>query len=388
MKATFTELHDVSLITPRAYTDTRGQGRTVAPSGSIRIHTIDYLRGLFALSILVYHYATWGGYARFGTSVLHKLGIYAVCAFYVISGISFGYIYRRLRPNWAGVWSFAIKRFFRLWPLYAIATLGAILLALPARPKLSWILANLTLTFGLIKPTAYFAAGGWSIGNEVAFYCLFPAAIILLRKSQWAFLPFFATSLGVAWWYAFVRLDPTHTLASQWAVYIRPENHLFLFLAGVLVSSWIGKISLLPWVSYLALILAALIFVLLPLGEDEISIVTLWPRFAYGAICIAVCAIGALGRWPLPENADRALEWLGLTSYSIYLLHPIVYLSLERVVRQPVITALIALPVSLLTAHWVYRKIEAPIIRVGKSVAARGSAAASDDTTTITKVLA
>ena len=336
---------------------------------SVRIHAIDYLRGLFATSILVYHYSTWAGYSGPGISVLHKLGIYAVCAFYVISGISFGYIYRRLRLNWADVRSFAIKRFFRLWPLYTLASLAAMLLAFRNLPPWSWILLNLTLTFGFINPVAYLPDGGWSIGNEMVFYAMFPFAIYFLREKRWAFWALLLASIAVAWWYAFVKLDPGRTLARQWGWYVRPENHAFLFFCGVAVSQWIGKKSFGPVSSYVALAIAIVLFVILPLGADEMSIVVRWPRFAFSAVCILVCGIGALGSWPLPKLGDRALEWLGLTSYSIYLLHPIVFQVCARLVKDPKATALVAIPVTFFTVHWVYKKLEAPMIRFGKSIA-------------------
>ncbi|HKR10329.1 MAG TPA: acyltransferase [Gemmatimonadaceae bacterium] len=337
-----------------------------------RIHAIDYLRGLFATSILVYHFSTWAGYNGPGVSVLHKLGIYAVYAFYVISGISFGYIYRRLELRWADVYRFALKRFFRLWPLYTLACIASLLLTLHNPPPLFWIILNLTLTFGFINPVAYLPDGGWSIGNEMVFYLLFPFAIYALRKKRWAFFLFLLASIGVACWFAFVRLDPNQTLGSQWPQYVRPENHLFLFLSGVLVASWIGSVSFRPVASYLILLAAVGLFVALPFDGGEISLVTGWHRLVYGAICLVLCGVGALGKWPLPRIADNALEWLGLTSYSIYLLHPIVFQVCAHVVRAPKTAAAIAVPLTFVTVHFVYRWIEAPMIRLGKSIADGG----------------
>src|SRR5689334_7988737 len=229
-----------------------------------RIHAIDYLRGLFATSILVYHFSTWAGYNGPGVSVLHKLGIYAVCAFYVISGISFGYIYRRLELRWADVYRFTIKRFFRLWPLYTLACVATLLFERHNLPSPLWIILNLTLTFGFINPVAYLPDGGWSIGNEMVFYLLFPVAIYAMRRQRWAFMLFLLASVGVACWFAFVRLDPTRSLGSQWPQYVRPENHLFLFLSGVLVAGGIGAISLRPILSYVVLLSSVGLFVALP----------------------------------------------------------------------------------------------------------------------------
>lgn len=64
-----------------------------------RVESLDYLRGLMALSVVIYHYISWS--MSTGSSVdvigsqfiLGKLGIYAVSIFYILSGVSLAYIY-------------------------------------------------------------------------------------------------------------------------------------------------------------------------------------------------------------------------------------------------------------------------------------------------------
>jgi peptidoglycan/LPS O-acetylase OafA/YrhL len=353
-----------SLITPTG-------GVVLVYSSAPRIHAIDYLRGLFALSILVYHYADWSGVH---TATLEKLGIYGVCAFYVISGISFGYIYRDLRLRLPDVVAFGIKRFFRLAPLFWLATLAALMLR-PAR--LVVVLANLTLAFGIISPGAYIPTGGWSIGNEVAFYCLFPFAVLCLRRSRKLFALVVLGSVIVAVAYTAAKMPPgASTLAQHWISYIQPWNQAYLFLAGVGVAWGIGRVTLSATWSFLLLAGLLLTFVVLPIGTDQITIVTGWPRLAYVAVCVGICAVGALGTLSLPALLDRILAWLGGVSYAVYLLHPLVFDGIARALpgTSPRVVALLATPLALVAADFVYRTIEAPMIRVGKRVADRAKA--------------
>ena len=353
-----------------------------------RIETVDYLRGLFALSILAYHYYTWGGlYAGpLGDSVLTRLGIYGVSAFYVISGISFGYVYRDLRIGAGDFASFYVKRLFRLAPLYSLAVAGMLGFALLSRmrggvealPSPTTVLLNLTLAFGVLAPGAYLPVGGWSIGNEVAFYLAFPLAVAALRGGPVRFALVLAASVGAALYFAFGVLTPARPLTAQWDAYINPLNQGFLFVAGVGVSAGIGRVALSPRISYAMLALFAAAFALLPSGRDQSSIVAGLPRLLFSAICIGICTVGAVGRLPLPRLLDRALSVLGAMSYSVYLLHPLVYRGASAVLtRLGAAQLVVACAVALtLAAAWlVYRMIEAPMIRVGKRVAVRCRAA-------------
>ena len=60
-----------------------------AQAAPARIYSLDILRGLMALAVVVYHTSLWTGlFAPAGntTTMLAKLGIYGVQGFFVISG--------------------------------------------------------------------------------------------------------------------------------------------------------------------------------------------------------------------------------------------------------------------------------------------------------------
>ena len=53
-----------------------------------RIQGLDYLRGLAAFGIMVFHYSSWT-LGKFGANtLLSRIGIYGVSIFYVISGLT------------------------------------------------------------------------------------------------------------------------------------------------------------------------------------------------------------------------------------------------------------------------------------------------------------
>jgi peptidoglycan/LPS O-acetylase OafA/YrhL len=80
-----------------------------------KLITIDFLRVLFAISVMIYHYNTWSKQDTSG--LLDILSIYAVEGFFVISGIVLMYNYF---DNYTAK-KYFIHRFFRIVPLFYLA---------------------------------------------------------------------------------------------------------------------------------------------------------------------------------------------------------------------------------------------------------------------------
>ncbi len=321
---------------------------------------------------MVYHYSAWAGAAS--VEILHTLGLYGVAAFYVISGISFGYVYRDLPFTGRGITGFWIKRFARLAPLYWLASLAAIALMWPTRVRVLTILANVSLLFGIVRPTAYLATGGWSIGNEIAFYAVFPFVIFAARKRRTYFAAVLAASVLATLWYAFGRLSADRPLAQQWPIYIRPENQVILFIAGIGIALLVGRVKFSSLATAALFGAGVALFTWLPgvhSERGEILLVTRWLRLGYISAAVILCASAALGTVNLPGLLARILEWLGKVSYAVYLLHPIAYLGLARLLPgvSPAWIVVAAIPITAVMAELVYRVVEAPCIARGKRLA-------------------
>ena len=83
-----------------------------------RLSNIDYLRGLAALGIMVYHYLSWTLGLFTADSIMGRIGIYGVSIFYILSGLTLHYVYyEQMIPSKKDVLNFFKKRFFRIFPL-------------------------------------------------------------------------------------------------------------------------------------------------------------------------------------------------------------------------------------------------------------------------------
>jgi peptidoglycan/LPS O-acetylase OafA/YrhL len=271
-----------------------------------------------------------------------------------------------------------------LAPLYWFALIGSIVPLLYAWrrtgdpsgvPSGVDVVLNVLLVFGFVAPTRSIVVGGWSIGNEVTYYVTLPVVLLAERRSRWWYALVLALTAVPAAYITFVQLDETRALEPQWAVYVNPLNHLVLFVAGVGIAGWIGRRRLAPASSVAAATLLAAAFFLLPTGPDRITIVTGWLCVAYNLIVVALCTVCALGTCRVPRAPALFLGWLGMASYSIYLLHPIAYqLAVTIGRRVPIVEnyrAVVAAAFTAILAAVAYRVIESPMIRRGRIVATR-----------------
>ena len=333
---------------------------------------------------MIYHYYILSGFELplIVHDLIYKSGIYSVLCFYIISGISFGYVYRGLSLRGSALIEFWTKRFFRLAPLYWMAMLGGIVLATLAGGPLpsAYVLAlNSTLTFGPIDPGAYMVTGGWSIGNEMVYYMIFPIVVVALRRSLACYSVILTLSIVFGGLYAFSWISSTHALSDQWNVYIRPMSHMFYFIAGVGISALYPFIGIIQErIGYILIVFLVAIYAALPRGLDNAEIVTGWEWVAYSFVCIILCAIVFVTPMRLPLELHRPLAWLGAASYSVYLLHPIIYKGIHGFLSlvsldSTSVELLVAVPATLVAAHVTYNGLERPMISMGRRFAPRAA---------------
>ena len=129
-----------------------------------RLHSLDYLRGLAAFGIMIYHFFTWWVGSFPAESFMGRVGIYGVAVFYVLSGLTLHHVYFAKMAGLRDVRSFGVKRVFRIFPLLWIVTIAAVILA-QRIPDWSDLVLNLTGLFGFVKWDAYFSTGVWSIAR-------------------------------------------------------------------------------------------------------------------------------------------------------------------------------------------------------------------------------
>ncbi len=352
-----------------------------------RVNSIDYLRGLMAISILLYHFTSWTIGVPQSETILGRLGIYGVSIFYIVSGMSMYISYKSTSWTIKSTTSFFIRRFARLAPVYWIAMFWLIFLTVasssagsPFLPfELSRIIYNATLTFGILEPKAYLVTGGWSIGNEVAFYLFFPL-LMLTIKNNYLFVTTNIAILCTYIYYGFFVIDSGATIGDEWFNYIDPLNQALLFSGGICIaylsmthSSRINN----KW-HIIMIATCALFFVLLPGSGNQISIITEWNRVFFTIVILALSYftfnVNAEGL-SIPE---KILKFLGDASYPVYLLHGVVF-DTARIYIFPLLgdispeaklffSLFVLVPFLIVISYMTYKFIEMPIINSAKKI--------------------
>lgn len=301
-------------------------GSVSTPLQPHRFIALDSLRGIAALAI-AYHHLGGEGVLLGGT--FHARLAIAVDFFFVLSGfVIFASYHERLAQGFSAA-RFMLLRLGRLWPLHAAILLAFVALefvplllgdgsgAFSGRQSLETLPANLLLLQTYVHPAGMTWNGpSWSISVELGLYLL--AAILLSRMPRLAPLVFatMATAAGITLMTVNWQEHPDFAFGMTAAL-----RGIGGFGLGVLAAwCWLRLPSREPWKRHArwlepVTVVMALAVVMWPMGmlTNHIAFALLVFVFAFDA--------GALGR----ALSMRIFVWIGLISYSIYLVHPLVY---------------------------------------------------------------
>ncbi|MFM8374163.1 MAG: acyltransferase family protein [Bacteroidota bacterium] len=332
-----------------------------------RLIQLDYLRGLMALAVMVFHYDKWTTGTWNADTPQGKLGVYAVSSFFIISGMALAHRYAGTLPR---AWkSFATRRVQRIFPMLWLATIAT--LVIDDHPR-SWqtILLNLSGLFGFADASADIATGAWSIGCELVYYCFFPLLLWTGERKKWIFLLLWmaaaACGLARAFFPPFSVSGTSQTV--WWPYYVQAPGQAWFFITGAGLSLFSQNLKVIPEKYWKWLMLAGMsVFLLMPTGGDPLSLVA-----GSGMVILSVSTVMAVTGWifgtgKLPGILDRVLAWLGDISYALYLLHPLVYRGVKaigsRIFDAPLwLWALTAAVVSFAVAHLAEKKAARSVI--------------------------
>ncbi len=349
--------------------------RAETGSGS-RLAWLDVLRGLAALAVVFDHASYYVlQHVRAVVYTWFDPGNYGVFVFFIISG----YIVPASLERKGSVRTFWVSRMFRLYPLYLLAVGIAVALYLmhfgslrgegsdPETSILSQLLMMSNVLGGQNLPNVV-----WSLSYEMVFYLLLTAMFIarVHKRSSWYALGFAAAAVAIGG--VLPRAYLIHNVATPRLIALVADLAVLAGLAlavalrgmsrllGAAIAAMVAVALLAfnggwiwPWesLSILALMFTGTMFYRAERGQfpwrRAIAIgalvlaltitAGLWHSHAWGMGAYAekvwerrwFTAFGLAGltfgaglavrhvRWP------RALTWLGLISYSVYLLHPL-----------------------------------------------------------------
>ncbi len=396
-----------------------------------RLAWLDALRGFAALCVVFDH----GGYlvlqsARHAAYQVIDVGQYGVFVFFLVSG----YIVPASLERKGSLRGFWVSRGFRLYPMYALAVIVALIAfehgfgdiggaqRHPATSAASMLLMLPDVLTGPNVPNVV-----WSLSYEMGFYLLLAALFswrVHRRSGSYALacgigavalggiLPMGALARAAGGAHGQLILD----LAVDGAVIAA----ILLTVSGNAIASRIGAtagglIALLlltvnqgwpyPWsgLTILALMFTGTLLyraeqgevrrltaaVIAPLVVALVIAAGLWNGGHYSQVwrvqwvssVLLAAATFAAGLAVRNRKIPAALAWLGLVSYSVYLLHPLVLNAFRATFGAhhypfgiQVLIATAILGVVLALSAVTYYAVEKPMQRVGRRFAARPAA--------------
>jgi len=373
----------------------------------MRISELDSVRGLASLVVLFHHcwqvllpdqntFAYGGidvgshdlGWAYWlNSSPLRLLfsGHAAVGVFFVLSGFVLTRFLEHSRQD--SYANYMTRRLFRIWAPFAIVILIAAILCaklgnqpIPDHPwiNLSWntpvdlnLITGHLLMVG-VPPYDSLDNPMWSLVHELRISLLFPFLLVMTKRfpiavTLIATLFFMVLSAGHTYNFLFGGI---HDAFAAGVVYSAAQTirYALFFILGILLSinaEAIHTVLLKNQTLKILLVFFAWIALALPYTKGYVDLAYALGAFVLLALCMASELVRQVLRHP-------ALVWLGKISYSLYLVHLVVMLSMIHALvgRLPLVTIVaMAVPCSLIAALITNIWIEQPFNELGKRLA-------------------
>ena len=361
---------------------------TQSEKSSKRLRSIDALRGIAALGVVLYH--TVGphpiikhgffNYLAVPFQYVSALGYVGVFLFFVISGFCIHLQWAKTRATGAAYEitfkAFWKRRLRRLYPPYLFAL--ALYLAMTASTSgidlthffVYDIVMHLLLLHNLDPHTCYSINGVfWTLAIEEQLYLAYfgllfmrirwgwrrAILVCVIARVGWFFLSYFAYRLYK------IGIPVGEAAASHWLTWA---------LGAISVEGAVGLITLPKWcrdirVGIAALASAVALTYLLPVVDQEGSLhvlgsLALHPVWGIGFFVLVNYVVKAEEGWRARLNTPllvRMTAYVGIFSYSLYLTHQLVIMVSWRIVVDswpPMINSLLIVAPASVAFAWVF----------------------------------
>ncbi|HZO47249.1 MAG TPA: acyltransferase [Xanthobacteraceae bacterium] len=345
-----------------------------------RITTLDGLRGLAAIMVVVSHYfAELPG----GISAL-MFGWIGVDIFFVLSGFLIGKLIleRQHHSNFFTV--FYVRRTFRIIPAYVVTVVALFVLIDRLPPE--WADADTSFplwSYLLFVQNFFMASTGsvgahwlaptWTLAVEEHFYLVIPA-IIVFTPRRWLTRVLIATAIAAVLFRVAISYSDLSALASLVMLPGRADTLICGLLAAIAFKSgtinWVRLIPALRIFPIAALVAAILTRLISPELFGVLA-----PLFV-GAGCAAYLLCIVLGTPEARRYHSKVLQFFGNNGYCLYLVHlPILGLMHGLILgAKPALVTptqwmvtFAALPICVLVGWAMTKLIEEPLTHYGRT---------------------
>ncbi len=367
----------------------------------MRYPGLDLLRAIAIVWVMLFHTYLVGGLGP-DWGWLERFGWMGVDLFFVLSGLLIGQ--QVLAPLARGqrldFGDFYLRRALRILPAFWVVL--AIYLAFPALRERPGLEPWWKFVFFLFNVTADYRNPAfsqvWSLCVEEHFYLVFPLLALWLvprlrqRRFLWlcTALVLAGVALRATLWMVDAHADAMGRMDRNWFVediYYPTWNRLDGLLAGVVLATakvfrpqaWQRMQRHANALLAAGLLLLALAFWLF---RDRVGLpgnALGWPVLATAMALLVFAGAGTdsvIARWKVPGAG-----WLALTSYSLYLVHKLVYGNVQRLAGEliegrPWLAVLLYAVATLAAGALLHYTVERPFLRLRGRLLARRAAPA------------
>jgi len=363
---------------------------TTSGAAGKRAIELDFVRGLAIIMVMGMHFHTVSeGYPVLAwiEYPLKHFGREGVNLFFTLSGFLVGGLLLRqyAQEGRIDAGRFIVRRIFKIWPAYYVLILFHVIVG--RHPTSTFLVQNLTHLQNYYGSSI---AQTWSLAVEEHFYLLLPALLLLMARwragSRAILWTLGLTSVAVllarcaavadgnleaAAAYTQYRIDSLLIGVMLACVYwMRPQSYRALARQrGVLVALVVGLVVWLGWLQ--------------PTLQMEESIGYTVQAIGFGALIVLVLEYsGELRRTVL----YRAIAWIGVYSYGIYLWHSVALAPGDLFIRKAMQTGLpvpvvwapalgVQFAIAIAAGYVTTRAVEFPFLRLREALFPAGARA-------------
>lgn len=392
-----------------------------------RLKSIDALRGIAALGVVLYHSmlqttnAVPDNFFRWPVKLLQfvsSFGYIGVFLFFVISGFCIHLQWAKSRanqqPQAIQFGSFWKRRIRRLYPPYLIAfALFMIMAALTTGINLTHffiydVVMHLLMLHNLDPNTCYSINGVfWTLAIEEQLYLAY--FLLLFLRTRWGWGPTLAVCAlarvlwflfsHVAWLTAGIGIPVPEAAASHWFTWALGALAVEAAFGLVKLPKWCRNL----WVAGAAIVLASATSIILPLTQKDtlphdLAWMLMHPAWGLGFFIVVNRAVQAEQSWLATLRHHRlstrmgvrivaACAFVGVFSYSLYLTHELVIMQSWWLVIKglpPILNTLLVIAPATVAFAWVfYRFCEKPYMRKSDKKVVRKEKHRAEEPTTV-----